>query len=100
MRRAEIAVQAYPVGHALDQTAGASPLGIPLVAMDQLMGQDARDLVGEARGGVDRVDVVEREVDLFVVVVEGGLGLGQQKGGVRQGAEVSSKGRGGGSGKS
>ena len=49
---------------------------------------------------MDRVDVVEREVDLFVVVVEGGLGLGQQKGGVRQGAEVSSKGRGGGSGKS
>ncbi len=101
MRRAQITVEPHPVGHALDQAARASPLGVPLVAVDELVGQDARDLVGEARGGVDRVDVVEREVDLFVVVVEGGLDLGRSgsvrggSGGQRRvrGIEMSSKGR-------
>lgn len=74
MRRAQVAVQTHPVGDALDQPAGACVLCVPLVTVDELVREDARDLVGEPGRRVDRVDVVEGEVDLFVVVVEVGLG--------------------------
>lgn len=40
------------------------------------MGDDAGDFVCETGGWVNVVDVVEREVDFFVVVVERDLGGG------------------------
>jgi len=79
VRGAQVAVEADPIGDALDQAARAGPLGVPLVAVNQLVSQDARDLRGQARGGLDAVDVAEREVDLLVVVVE--LGLWSREGG-------------------
>ncbi len=47
-------------------------LSVVLKAVDELVGENAGDLGGEA-GGRLRVDVVEAEVDLLVVVVEVGL---------------------------
>ena len=47
-------------------------LSVVLKAVDELVGENARDLGGEARGWLG-VDVVEAEVDLLVVVVEVGL---------------------------
>lgn len=70
VRRAEVAVEPHPVGDALDQPARAAALGVPLVAVHELVREDARDLGREAAGRVDGVDVAEGEVDLFVVVVE------------------------------
>jgi NADPH-dependent curcumin reductase CurA len=68
MRRAEMAVQSHPVGNSLDQPARAGPVGIPLVAVNQLVREHACNLVGEA-GGADGVDVVQGEVDFLVVIV-------------------------------
>lgn len=75
MRRAEVAAQPHPVRDALDQPTRTTVARVPLVAVHQLVGQDAGDLGGEA-GGLDAVDVGEREVDLLVVVVEIGLEVG------------------------
>lgn len=69
MRWAQIAVQPHPIGDALDQTAGAGLEGVPLVAVDDFVRDDAGNLGCEARGRVDGVDVAEGKVDLFVVVV-------------------------------
>lgn len=69
VRRRQVAVEPDPVGDALDQAAGAGAEGVPLQAVDELVGDDAGDFLGGAllaRAG----DVVEREVDLLVVVVE------------------------------
>jgi hypothetical protein len=69
VRWAKITVEAYPVGKPLDQPAGTAAMGIPLIAVHQLVGQDAGDLRGEPRGWLDGVDVAEGEVDFFVIVV-------------------------------
>lgn len=73
MRGTQVTVEPHPVGDALDQPARTGPTRVPLVTVDQFVSQDTRDLVGEAGGGVDGVDVVEGEVDFFVIVIEGGL---------------------------
>ena len=73
MRRTQIAVQPHPVRDALDQTPGTAVAPVPLVAVHELVGEDAGDLGGEAAGWVDLVDVGEGKVDFFVVVVEVGL---------------------------
>jgi len=69
MRRTQVAVQPHPVGDALDQSAGTAAAGVPLVAVDQLVGYDARDLLCETGGGVDAIDVGEGEVDFLVIAV-------------------------------
>ena len=43
--------------------------------MDQLVGDDARDLLCEAGGGVDAIDIGEGEVDFLVITVQFGLGF-------------------------
>lgn len=66
---AEVRPQPDPVGDALDQAAGARPAAVVLEAMDQLMDQNAVDLVGAGdvalgalRGRLDMVNVGEGEV--------------------------------------
>lgn len=76
MGRAQVGVEANPVGDALDQPARAGSLGIILEAVDHFVGEDAHDLCGTAVGR-DAGDVGHGEVDLFVVVVEvGARGVG------------------------
>lgn len=83
VRWAEPAVEPHPVGHPLDQPARTRPERVPLVAVHHLVGEHARDLGCQARGGADGVDVAEGEVDFFVVVVEGCLLFSCGRGGVR-----------------
>lgn len=65
-----MALQTHPVGDALDQTAGTGAKGVVLEAVDDLVRDDAGDLVGEARLGPNAGDVPQGEVDLLVVAVE------------------------------
>lgn len=44
VRWAKVAVEPHPVGNALDQPAGTAAPGIPLVAVHQLVGEDAGNL--------------------------------------------------------
>lgn len=87
-------MEPHPVRDALDQAAGARVEGVVLVAVDHLVRQDAEDLVVFAVRG-DLVDVVEREVDLLVVVVEGGA---CRVGHAGHGAQYQRHGAGGGDG--
>lgn len=63
------AAQAHPVGDALDQAALAGTVAVELEAVDELVGDDAVELVGDALGALV-VNVPRGEVDLLVVVVE------------------------------
>lgn len=71
-------MQPDPVGNAFDQATGRRSQGVPLVAVDEFVGQDAGDL-GWGTGGArpDAGNVAEADVNLLVVVVEvraGGVG--------------------------
>ncbi len=72
MRRTQVTVQTHPVRDAFDQPPRTATAGVPLVAVHELVGDDAGNLGSEA-GGRDAVDVGEGEVDFFVVGVELGL---------------------------
>lgn len=81
--RPQVAVEPDPVRDSLDQSTGCCTVGVPLVAVDELVREDAGEFGGKARrwrGGDVRGDVGEGEVDFFVIGVEvalffgGGLG--------------------------
>lgn len=81
MGRAQVAVEPDPVRDTLDQSARRATVSVPLVAVDELVREDAGDFGRQARGwrgGDVGGDVGEREMDFFVVGVEVGLcaGLG------------------------
>lgn len=76
VRRAQVTVEPDPVRDSLDQSTGRAAVGIPLVAVDELVREDAGEFGGEARGwrgGDVGGDVGEGEVDFLVVGVEVGL---------------------------
>ena len=77
VRRAQVAAEPDPVRDALDQPARRAAVGVPLVAVDELVGEHAVDFGGETGWGRRRdvIDVGEGEVDFFVVGVEVGLFL-------------------------
>lgn len=75
--RAEAAVETNPVGNALDEPAGAGTKAVSLETVNELVGDDASDLLGAAGRRADSVNVAEGEVDFLVVGVEiGARGVG------------------------
>lgn len=69
VRRCKIGVETHPVCDALDETAWGGAEAIVLETVDELVGYDAVDFGGHARGGVDLRNVRERKVNLLDVVV-------------------------------
>jgi len=69
MRRHKVAAAPDPVGNTFDQSAWTRSIGTPLPTVDHLMPENAHHLVLPVMLG-DTGDMVSREVDLFVVIIQ------------------------------